>query len=82
VYTLWLFAMERGARYGEGHKLPPLTYLTFVFAVALGWVALREGLGPGFLEGAALIAAGNVVSVWPGRRGKAQEERRGGPRVA
>jgi drug/metabolite transporter (DMT)-like permease len=73
-YTLWLFAMEDGARLGEGHKLPPLTYLTFVFAVVLGWVVLREGFGPGFWEGAALIAAGNVVNVWPSRgtRGRAR----------
>ena len=67
-YTLWLFAMEDGARFGEGHKLPPLTYLTFVFAVVLGWLVLREGFGAGFWQGTVLIAVGNAVTVWPGRR--------------
>ncbi len=67
-YTLWLFALEDGARRGEGHKLPPLTYLTLVFAVVVGWVVLREGFGAGFWQGTVLIAVGNAVTVWPGRR--------------
>lgn len=45
-----------------------MTYLSPVVAVALGWVLLRESFGPGFWEGAALIATGNAVNLW-GRRG-------------
>jgi len=69
-FTLWLVALELGARRAGAHKLPPLTYLTPVLAVALGWVLLREPFGPGFWQGAALIAAGNGVNLM-GRRGAA-----------
>jgi drug/metabolite transporter (DMT)-like permease len=60
-YTLWLVALEIGRRAGEAHKLPPLTYLTPVIGVALGWVLLHEAFGAGFWQGAGLIAAGNGV---------------------
>ncbi|MFB3882763.1 MAG: DMT family transporter [Armatimonadota bacterium] len=60
-YTLWLMGLEIGRRFGEAHRLPPITYLTPVLGVALGWVALREPFGAGFWGGAALIAAGNAV---------------------
>lgn len=69
-YTLWLHALELGARLGEAHKLPPITYLTPVFGVALGWLVLHEPFGPGFWQGAVLIAAGNAVNVW--RRARRQ----------
>jgi drug/metabolite transporter (DMT)-like permease len=62
-FTLWLYALDLGARLGEAHKLPPLTYLTPVLGVALGWVVLLEAAGPGFWPGAALIALGNAVIV-------------------
>jgi len=69
-FTLWLHALELGASLGGAHKLPPLTYLTPVLGIALGWVLLREGFGPGFWEGAALIAGGNAVNLLarPGAR--------------
>jgi drug/metabolite transporter (DMT)-like permease len=67
-YTLWLYALEAGGRVGEAHKLPALTYLVLVIAIALGWLILRESFGPAFWEGAALIAAGNVVNLWPDSR--------------
>ena len=67
-FTLWLCALELGARHGEAHKLPPLTYLTPVLGVALGWAVLHESFGPAFWPGAALIAAGNAVNVWPSGR--------------
>ena len=66
-FTLWLYVLELGARLGGAHKLPPLTYLSPVLAVAVGWVMLHEGFGPGFWQGAALIAAGNAVNI-TGRR--------------
>lgn len=66
-YPLWLRAIEEGHRFGQAHKLPPLTYLTLVFAIVGGWLVLREPIGPGFWEGAALIAASNLVTVWPER---------------
>jgi len=66
-YTLWLYALERGDREGQAHKLPPLTYLVLVTAVGLGWMVFREALEAGFWEGAALIALGNVVILWPAR---------------
>jgi drug/metabolite transporter (DMT)-like permease len=66
-YTLWLYALERGGRLGEAHKLPPLTYLTPVVGVTLGWLVLHEPFGPGFWQGAALIAIGNAINAWPRR---------------
>ena len=35
-----------------------------VLAVVGGWLVLHEAPGPGFWEGAALIAAGNAVNLW------------------
>ena len=67
-YTLWLSALEIGSRYGEAGKLPPLTYLTPVFGVILGWLVLHEPFGHGFWAGAALITAGNLVNLWRPRR--------------
>lgn len=67
-YTLWLYALERGNRFGQAHKLPPLTYLTPVVGVTLGWLVLREPFGPGFWQGAAFIALGNAINVWPRRK--------------
>ena len=69
-FTLWLVALELGAEAGEAHKLPPLTYLTPVLAVIIGWVVLHEGFGAGFWQGAALVAAGNALILWRGRAGK------------
>jgi drug/metabolite transporter (DMT)-like permease len=60
-FTLWLVALERARKEGEAHRLPPLTYLVPVLSVALGWLVLRESFGPGFWQGAALIAAGNLI---------------------
>ncbi len=60
-FTLWLFALEIGSQHGRAHALPPLTYLTPVLAVLLGWVVLLEAPGARFWPGAALIAAGNAV---------------------
>lgn len=62
-FTLWLYALELGGRLGIAHRLPPLTYLTPLLGIAVGWALLREGFGPGFWEGAALIAAGNAVNL-------------------
>jgi len=67
-YTLWLYAVEKAEGVGEAHKLPPLTYLVLVLAIAGGWLVLRESFGQGFWEGASLIALGNVVTLWPTRR--------------
>ncbi len=67
-YTLWLHSLEAGTRAGEAHRLPPLTYLLLVLAVPLAWVLLREPVRPVFWIGAACIAAGNVVTLWPARR--------------
>lgn len=61
-FTLWLYAMELGARTGEAHRLPPLAYLSPVLAVVVGWAVLREGFGPGFWPGATLIVIGNAVN--------------------
>lgn len=63
-YTLWLYALELGGRFGEAHKLPPLTYLAPAVAVTLGWLMLHEPFGPAFWTGAALIVAGNAANVW------------------
>jgi drug/metabolite transporter (DMT)-like permease len=70
-YTIWLYALEGAGRVGQAHKLPPLTNFVLVSAIGLGWLILRESIGPGFWEGAALIAAGNVVALWPARAGDA-----------
>ena len=64
-YTLWLQSLEVGTREGEAHRLPPLTYLLMVTAPAVGWLVLREPVRPIFWMGAAFIAAGNVVTLWP-----------------
>ena len=60
-FTLWLVALNLGRQAGEAHRLPPLTYLTPVLSVGLGWLLLHDAVGPGFWQGAALIAAGNLV---------------------
>ncbi len=70
-YTIWLYALEGAGRVGQAHKLPPLTNFVLVSAIGVGWLVLRESIGPGFWEGAALIAAGNVVALWPARAGDA-----------
>ena len=67
-YTLWLHSLELGTRAGEAHRLPPLTYLLMVTAVAGGWLVLNEPVRPIFWFGAAFIAAGNAVTLWPARR--------------
>jgi len=67
-YTLWLHSLELGTRVGEAHRLPPLTYLLLVTAVAGGWLVLREPVRPIFWFGAVFIAAGNAVTLWPARR--------------
>ena len=71
-FTMWLLALGLGRRAGEAYRLPPLTYLTPVLAVLLGRILLHDSVGPGFWQGAALIAAGNLVIVL----------RRGLPRAA
>ncbi len=58
-YSIWLVALAIGRQAGGDHRLPPLTYLTPVLGVALGWLLLRESPGPGFWPGAVLIAVGN-----------------------
>jgi drug/metabolite transporter (DMT)-like permease len=65
---MWFRALELGAHAGEAHKLPPLTYLVLVLSVLLGRLVLHESFGEGFWQGTALIAAGNAVCLWPGRR--------------
>lgn len=67
-YTLWLHSLDLGTRAGEAHRLPPLTYLLVVLSVLVGWGLLREPIRPVFWVGAALIAAGNAVTLWPARR--------------
>jgi drug/metabolite transporter (DMT)-like permease len=62
-FTMWLVALGLGRRAGEAYRLPPLTYLTPVLAVLLGRILLHDSVGPGFWQGAALIAAGNLVIV-------------------
>jgi len=66
-FTMWLSAMELGARTGMAHRLPPLAYLSPVLGVAVGWLLLREGFGPGFWPGTVLIVLGNTVNLF-GRR--------------
>lgn len=68
AYTLWLYALEKATDAGEAHKLPPLTYLVLVLAIAGGWLVLRESFGQGFWQGASLIALGNAITLWPTRR--------------
>jgi len=63
-YTLWLYALAAGERAGGGHRLPLLTYLTPLLSISLGWIVLHESFGPGFWQGALLIAAGNVMALW------------------
>jgi drug/metabolite transporter (DMT)-like permease len=70
-FTMWLYAMELGARTGVAHKLPPLAYLSPVLGVAVGWALLREGFGPGFWPGTALIVLGNIANLIAGRRAPA-----------
>lgn len=60
-FTLWLLALAVGREAGQAHKLPSLTYLAPVLAVLLGWLVLRESFAPGFWQGAALIALGNLA---------------------
>jgi len=67
-YPMWLRALEIGAHAGGASKLPPLTYGVLITSTLLGWVLLRQPLGPGFAAGAALILAGNAVTLWPQRR--------------
>jgi len=67
-FTLWLAALERGRAAGQAHKLPPLTYLTPILTVTNGWLVLHEPFGPGFWQGALLIAAGNLLIALPRRR--------------
>ena len=67
-YTCWLHALELGLREGEAHRLPPLSYLLMVTAIAGGWLLLHEPVRPIFWIGAAFIAAGNAVTLWPTRR--------------
>lgn len=67
-YTLWLYALEKAEGAGEAHKLPPLTYLVLVLAIAGGRLVLQESFGQGFWQGASLIALGNAVTLWPTRR--------------
>jgi len=66
-YPLWLHALEVGSHAGAASRLPPLTYLLLVTSVALGWSLLLEPFGPGFWQGAGLIALGNMVNLWPQR---------------
>jgi len=70
-FTMWLYAMELGARTGVAHKLPPLAYLSPVLGVAVSWALLREGFGPGFWPGTALIVLGNIANLIAGRRAPA-----------
>jgi drug/metabolite transporter (DMT)-like permease len=72
-FTLWLYALDLGAREGIAHRLPPLTYLVPVLAVAIGWVVLHASFGPGFWSGAALIAMGNLIIQWKARAGRRTE---------
>ncbi len=72
-YTFWLRALEEGHRLGQAHRLPPLTYLTLVFAIVAGWLVLRQPIGSGFWQGAVLIAAGNVMTLWPERTARPRE---------
>jgi drug/metabolite transporter (DMT)-like permease len=74
-YTVWLRALEEGHRLGQAHRLPPLTYGTLVLAIVAGWLVFREPIGPGFWQGAALIAAGNIVTLWPERSGERERNR-------
>jgi drug/metabolite transporter (DMT)-like permease len=74
-YTVWLRALEEGHRLGQAHRLPPLTYGTLVLAIVAGWLVFREPIGPGFWQGAALIAAGNLVTLWPERSGERERNR-------
>jgi drug/metabolite transporter (DMT)-like permease len=62
-YPLWIAALAAGRAAGGACKLPALTYITLVVAVALGWALLGEHWGAGFWQGAAFIAAGNVVTL-------------------
>jgi len=57
-----------GASAALAAALPPLAYLSPVLALAVGWVVLREGFGPGFWQGTMLIAAGNAVNLMTSRR--------------
>ena len=66
-YNLWLSALEAGDQVGRAHALPPLTYLIVVSSTGVGWLVLRESWGPGFWQGTALVAAGNLVALWPTR---------------
>jgi drug/metabolite transporter (DMT)-like permease len=70
-FTMWLYAMELGARTGVVHQLPPLAYLSPVLGVAVGWALLREGFGPGFWPGTALIVLGNLANLLGRRRAPA-----------
>jgi drug/metabolite transporter (DMT)-like permease len=60
-FTAWLAALDSGRQAGAPHRLPPLTYITPILGILLARVLLNEPLGPGFWQGAALIAAGNAV---------------------
>ena len=60
-FTAWLAALDSGRQAGAPHRLPPLTYITPILGIVLARVLLNEPLGPGFWQGAALIAAGNAV---------------------
>lgn len=60
-FTAWLAALDSGRQAGAPHRLPPLTYIAPILGILLARVLLNEPLGPGFWQGAALIAVGNAV---------------------
>jgi len=77
-YPLWMHALELGEKAGGAHRLPALNYLLLLLSVVLGWLLLRQGFGPGFWPGAACIAAGNLVNLWP-RGERIAKSHRSGP---
>jgi len=66
-YPLWMHALELGTHAGGAHRLPPLNYLLLVNSMLLGWLVLHQPVGHGFWQGTALILAGNLATLWPGR---------------
>lgn len=63
TFLSWL-CYFRALQLGEVSKVAPIDKLSFVIAVVLGFIVLREKVEPKVLAGCALIVSGVLVTLW------------------